>query len=70
MNDEPWGEIMKTVSVCLMGLLIIVGLTGCEVTGPSVKVKGPEVKIPGVRVVDDHHGGRFCPPGQAKKGRC
>ena len=61
---------MKTFSVCLMGLLIIVGLTGCEVTGPSVKVKGPEVTIPGVRVVGDHDGRKFCPPGQAKKGRC
>lgn len=61
---------MKTFSVCLMGLLISVGLTGCEVTGPSVKVKGPEVKIPGVRVAGDHESGKFCPPGQAKKGRC
>ena len=25
---------------------------------------------PAVVVVDDHPDGRFCPPGQAKKGRC
>jgi len=61
---------MKTVSVCMMGLLMIIGLSACEVTGPSVKVEGPKVKIPGVRVVNDHNGGKFCPPGQAKKGRC
>ena len=70
MNDETWEEIMKTISLCMMGVLIIIGLTACEVTGPSVKVKGPEVKIPGVRLVNDHDHGKFCPPGQAKKGRC
>ena len=61
---------MKTISLCMMGVLIIIGLTACEVTGPSVKVEGPKVKIPGVRVVNDHGHGKFCPPGQAKKGRC
>ncbi len=60
---------MKTFRVCMLAV-VIVGLTGCEVTGPSIKVKGPEVKIPGVWVVGDHDGGKFCPPGQAKKGRC
>ncbi len=61
---------MKTPSMFILLLLVIFGLTACEVTGPSVKVKGPEVKIPGVRVVSDHDNGKFCPPGQAKKGRC
>ena len=60
---------MKTISMWMMGLLIIIGLTGCEVTGPSVKVKGPEVKIPAVKV-STQDDGNFCPPGQAKKGRC
>ena len=60
---------MKTVGVGMMGLLIIIGLIGCEVTGPSVKVKGPEVKIPAVKVSTQDNG-KFCPPGQAKKGRC
>ena len=61
---------MKTISLCMMGVLIIIGLSACEVVGQSVKVTGPEVKIPGVRVVGDHDRGKFCPPGQAKKGRC
>ncbi len=59
---------MKTLSVCVIGVITVL-LTGCEVTGPSIKVKGPEVKIPGVEV-GVQSGGKFCPPGQAKKGRC
>lgn len=60
---------MKTISLCLMGLLLSIGLGGCEVTGPSVKVEGPEVKIPVVKVSTKDNG-KFCPPGQEKKGRC
>lgn len=59
---------MKTFSLCVLGV-IMVWVTGCEVTGPSVKVKGPEVKIPAVKVSTQDEG-KFCPPGQAKKGRC
>ena len=40
---------MKTLSLCVIGVITVL-LTGCEVTGPSVKVKGPELKIPGVEV--------------------
>ena len=50
-------------------------LVGCEVTGPHVRLK-PPITVEG----DDHHDGNhrdhdnrdgdFCPPGQAKKGRC
>ncbi len=68
-NKEMIGEeIMKTLSFLMLGGLMVL-LTGCELTGPSVKVKGPEVKIPGVEV-GIQGGGKFCPPGQAKKGRC
>ncbi len=59
---------MKTFRVCMLAV-VIVGLTGCELVGPSIKVKGPEIKIPGVEV-GVQGGGKFCPPGQAKKGRC
>jgi len=48
---------------------MMVWMTGCEFTGPSVKVKGPKVEIPGVEI-GVQGGGKFCPPGQAKKGRC
>ena len=47
-----------------------VALGGCVVKGPEVRVKPPiEVKVDGDH---QHHGGggKFCPPGQAKKGRC
>ncbi len=40
----------------------------------TAKVKAPEaeVKVPGVKVEvgDSDSNGKFCPPGQAKKGRC
>lgn len=40
----------------------------------TAKVKAPEaeVSVPGVkvRVGDTDSPGKFCPPGQAKKGRC
>ena len=59
---------MKTVGFCLIGVLTSF-LTACEITGPSIKVKGPEVKVPGVEV-EFQGDNKFCPPGQAKKGRC
>jgi len=37
-----------------------------QFTGPSVKVKVLKVKIPVVEI-GAHIGGKFCPPGQAKK---
>ena len=62
--------MMKIFGVYVIGLLVMTGLIGCEVIGPSVRVQGPKVKIPGVRIVDISDHGKFCPPGQAKKGRC
>ncbi len=50
-----------------LALLVAFILTACaaEVKGPSVAVRAPAVVLG-----DDHHHGGFCPPGQAKKGRC
>jgi hypothetical protein len=49
------------VSVCC------VAFVGCTLKGPEIRVKPPiEVKVEG----DHDRGGTFCPPGQAKKGRC
>ncbi len=50
-------------------LLLLFVLSACQVTGPSVKVEPPKVKIPGVEI-EGHSHGTFCPPGQAKKGKC
>ena len=54
--------------------LVLVFLTGCEIQGPSAKVEGPKVKVDEsiVSVESGNKGsqGDFCPPGQAKKGRC
>ena len=60
---------MSLVSLCALAFV------GCTITGPEIK--GPEIRVkPPVEVTveqdKDHDGrdGRFCPPGQAKKGRC
>lgn len=70
MHREPIrkGDNMK-ISAVIMICAMMVWMTGCEFTGPSVKVKGPKVEIPGVEI-GVQGGGKFCPPGQAKKGRC
>lgn len=62
---------MKTASV-LIASLCCVALAGCTLKGPELRVKPPvEVKVEGDHG-HHHHGGngKFCPPGQAKKGRC
>jgi len=50
-------------------ILALVVVSAC-----TAKVKSPEaeVSVPGVKVKvgDTHDQGNFCPPGQAKKGRC
>jgi hypothetical protein len=52
---------LLVVSVCC------VAFVGCTLKGPELRVKPPiEVKVEG----DHERGGKFCPPGQAKKGRC
>jgi hypothetical protein len=50
----------------LVAVLILAQLSSCaaRVDGPSVRVKPATVEIGSG---DD---GGFCPPGQAKKGRC
>ncbi|HSC75094.1 MAG TPA: hypothetical protein VLB90_02520 [Pseudomonadales bacterium] len=72
-------------TVCVLGIVALATtlLPGCEVTGPHVKLK-PPVTVDddyhhrkGHHDKDDHDdddddndNGNFCPPGQAKKGRC
>ena len=50
----------------LCAVLVPAALASCSarVDGPSVKVKPATVEI------DSGDDGNFCPPGQAKKGRC
>lgn len=51
-------------SVCVALVLALLTACSARVDGPSVKVKPPTVEI------GPDNGGDFCPPGQAKKGRC
>ncbi|MHC4469185.1 MAG: hypothetical protein ACYSUZ_07515 [Planctomycetota bacterium] len=63
-----WRKNMKfKILVTMIATLFV--MTGCELIGPKVKVEGPKVKISGVQIEGDQSG-KFCPPGQAKKGRC
>lgn len=60
---------MKATSV-VMAAVCCVAFAGCVLKGPELRVGPPiEVKVEGDH---PHHGGggKFCPPGQAKKGRC
>lgn len=61
-KHKDWDEIMKKTLLCLSALFFV-GLSGCAVHTPH----GSVVVDP-----DHNHGGsgNFCPPGQAKKGRC
>ncbi|MDC7701988.1 vir-repressed protein [Vogesella indigofera] len=62
---------MKTI---LFALIAASSLSACVVQPARVKLRSPIVLEPVVvePVYDDHYhgGGGFCPPGQAKKGRC
>lgn len=61
---------MKSIKVISLATAIVF-LLGCEISGPSVKVEPPKVKTgTAVKVEDGSKDGDFCPPGQAKKGRC
>lgn len=53
----------------LIGLSVVFLLSGCQLTRVEGEVDDVEVKI---STKDDKpsYEGTFCPPGQAKKGRC
>lgn len=53
-----------------MVVLCGVALMGCEVTQVKGRIGGAEVKVSKEGDSHEHHGERFCPPGQAKKGNC
>lgn len=62
---------MKSLKLLALATALV-SLLGCEISGPSVKVEPPKVKT-GSAVKVENGGskeGDFCPPGQAKKGRC
>lgn len=51
--------------------LIALSLTACNVDGARVHGDGYSVEVEGDGHYHDHHrGGKFCPPGHAKKGWC
>ena len=61
----------QEVAVKLASVLVVsacaVAFVGCTIKGPEVRLKPPvEVKVE----KDHDRDGRFCPPGQAKKGKC
>ena len=54
-----------TIARALLGCGLCLALAACSIKGPEVSVKPPiEIKAEG------GGNGKFCPPGQAKKGNC
>lgn len=49
-------------------LLILTALNGCQLTRVEGQVDDVDFKVN--KQDDTRHGGKFCPPGQAKKGNC
>ena len=56
---------MLRVTVLAAFVMALLAACAAEVRGPSVAVRYPVVTVE-----PDHGRGGFCPPGQAKKGRC
>ncbi|ATP11104.1 hypothetical protein FGF01_15925 [Aeromonas salmonicida subsp. achromogenes] len=55
----------KLVVTMLLGSLL------CACSSGPVRVHGADVSVDDTRIrVSDGGNGTFCPPGQAKKGRC
>ncbi len=52
---------------CFFAVMLVIVFSACtaRVTPPKL-----EVDVPGVEVGSSGSQGKFCPPGQAKKGRC
>lgn len=61
-TNEDIASMQRAFSAALI-LALLVACTA-RVDGPSVRVKPPSIEV------DSGGGGDFCPPGQAKKGRC
>ncbi|PJG59865.1 hypothetical protein CUC53_04845 [Aeromonas cavernicola] len=53
-------------------MMMLLGSLLCACSNGPVRVHGADVSIDDarIRVSDGHDNGTFCPPGQAKKGRC
>ena len=64
---------MRSLAVLMLSLVMVL-LAGCSIYTPGVSAEvGEGVRIDvGDGYRGDYHdgGGRFCPPGQAKKGNC
>jgi hypothetical protein len=58
-------ENMCRITASLLALVILAACAA-EVKGPKVEITPPEIVIKS----NTHSGSTFCPPGQAKKGRC
>jgi hypothetical protein len=57
------------IATLLVVCVSTVAFAACTLKGPEIRLKPPvEVKVDGDG--DRDRDGRFCPPGQAKKGRC
>ncbi|PWI33462.1 hypothetical protein DI392_10235 [Vibrio albus] len=59
---------MKT---CLVLLISAIMVSGCQLTRVEGEVEGVGIKLDTNKTYKTYdYGHKFCPPGQAKKGRC
>ncbi|GAA5644495.1 MULTISPECIES: hypothetical protein [Vibrio] len=56
---------MKSLIVVLLGMFV---LSACQLTRVEGEYKDMEIEVNSKDSKDSH--GKFCPPGQAKKGNC
>lgn len=64
---------MQAISKLIFTCSILAIMTGCAVRTPGASVVIDPDRRTSVVIGDndhDHGNGKFCPPGQAKKGRC
>ena len=56
----------------IIALMAVISTAGCmaKVTAPGVELESGPVKVEVGDSDGSGHNGKFCPPGQAKKGRC
>lgn len=59
---------MLRQGLILLGSLCM--LTACTITPHPITITPPEVRVGSTPSVQEESSTRFCPPGQAKKGRC
>ncbi|CAH0990982.1 hypothetical protein SIN8267_01083 [Sinobacterium norvegicum] len=60
---------MRSIKIAAMALSLLL-LSGCNLHSIKGDVGGVDVQVSDNNKASGKHSGKFCPPGQAKKGLC